>query len=147
MNELCTMTASSSRARRTALTLALCAALLCFAGCATTQQRAGSGQDVATLAGAGNVAAQADVETLRQAMVGVVNTVDRSARSNDDWSFRLAIGGVVLAPMIYPLGKALWLVLPAVSRWAALGRKRNPGGAAASDPSPGQVPPGAAPPP
>lgn len=102
---------------------ALCAALILAGGCAATQQRAAApeGQAVEQV-GAGNVAAQAEVEALREAMVGVVNKVDESQRQNDDWSLRLAIGGVVAAPLIYPAGKLLWLLVPALSR-QVIGRR------------------------
>lgn len=101
----------------------LCAALLLLGGCAAMQQRAAApGGKALEQAGAGNVAAQAEVEALREAMVGVVNKVDESRRENDDWSLRLAIGGVVAAPLIYPAGKLLWLLLPALSR-RMVGRK------------------------
>lgn len=88
-----------------------CTALLFLAGCAATSQRG----DVA-VAGAGNISTKADVEMLHEGQVGLVNKVDESTKQNDTWSLRLAIGGVVLAPLIYPLGKALWLILPALAR-------------------------------
>jgi hypothetical protein len=91
----------------------LCAALALLAGCAATQRTGGGGVE---LAGAGNVVAPVELETLQDAMVGVVNTVDESRQQNDTWSLRLAIGGVVAMPLIYPLGKLLWLLVAVVSR-------------------------------